>query len=41
MADKKKKVASPEEDIEATAQDTATEPGTDEVSELRAQVESL
>ena len=41
MADKKKKVASPEEDIEATAQDTATEPGTDEVSALRAQVESL
>ena len=41
MADKKKKVATPDEDVETTAQDTAAEPDMDEVSALRAQVESL
>lgn len=41
MADKKKKVATPDEDVETAAQETAAEPDMDEVSELRAQVESL
>ena len=41
MADKKKKVATPDEDVETTAQDTAAESDMDEVSALRAQVESL
>jgi molecular chaperone GrpE len=41
MADKNKKVATPDEKVETEAQDVATEAKVDEVGELRAQIESL